>query len=243
MALRDDFLTAREFADDAGFVLAPIARDRTEAIGALFDGSRPPVWNHPAPSPGVDYAGLTDSQRFEVDGVAQGYANGRVEQYIDGAIVQLSQLTGRPMVDRLFRDGERKTVIPPSDVGGVILVRINDFLRFALHGTDSVYGMDYHIKESDSKVPGGHIDGDGLEWHYDEIFGGNGSIAVSATGGWPGDMDLNRYAYMNYWAGVSVDDAKFDQYRMCVLIIAKALRGGEGRAEPFELTVKHILRM
>ena len=242
MAKSTDFLTPREFADDAGFVLRPISRDRDQAMGVLSDPSVFPSWTGTVPVAGVSYSELSLAQRNEVDGLAQEYADGRVQSYIDFGITELSQLTRRPMVDRLMAGDERLVAFPPNTPDGVFGLSISDFNRFADHGTDSFYAMEYHVVGDNSQWPRGHLDMSELSWRHDNVFSDR-IVVFPSSGNWPVDMDTTRFVHFNYWVGVPVTDRKFNQFRMCVLIIAKRARGSEGNAEPFELTVKRILRM
>ena len=239
MATKADLLTARQFADDAGFVLTPISRDKSDAMRVLFDTSVEPSWSPPVPSLGTSYEGLTVAQRAQVYDLALTYAVGRVQVWIDSAIGVVSQVAGRELMDRLMVDDERVTLIPSSYPDGEIRVSVSDFLRFADEQADGVHAFQYHVKGMDTSLPSGTLSASELVYERDDVSPRMALMLRPASGTWPEDMDVDQYAYLNYWAGVSVTDKKFPQYRSTVRLAARLMRDGK----PFELTIKRILNM
>lgn len=239
MATKADLLTARQFADDAGFVLTPIPRDTSEAMRVLWDGSQDPNWSVPVPALGTSYERLTHAQRAQVYELALSYAIGRVQVWIDSAIGVVSQVSGRELVDRLMANDRRMTVFPSRYPDGEISLSVSDFQRFADETEDGAPAFQYHVKGVSVIHPTGTLSASELVYERDAVLPRFGLTLRPASGTWPEDLDVDQYAYVNYWAGVPVTDPKWSQYRSAVWLAARNIKDGK----PFELTIKRILNM
>lgn len=237
MALVDDFLTPREFGDQFGFVLAPVARDRTRAIGAL---NAREGWGLSA---GTTYEELSVVQREAVDVEAQVYASAVVQGYIDSAVEIVSSEDRRPLLDRLVVD------IPcfsPRDMKKRVKLSVSDFQRFPVYAesdSDSVYPFRYWRKDDvPSRGATGVLNAGDLFEGPDPIFPESVLSVFPSSGSWPGDLDTDKECYFSVYVGVSREDRRMKIWRQGVAVVSRALRGNEdGMPLPYQKTLRSIL--